>query len=67
LQARVANGEILTSSFQVSALEWWTQGYTFHTDMRVLELDACDAILVYDWLKSHSSMVYHWEIKTLKF
>lgn len=48
-------------------MEWWTQGYTFHTDMKVLELGAYDATLGYDWLKSHNPMVCHWEYKTLEF
>jgi hypothetical protein len=67
VQARVENGEILRSDTQVQNMEWWTQGYTFHSDMRVLELAAYDAILWYDWLKQHSPMVCHWEMKTLEF
>jgi hypothetical protein len=35
--------------------------------MRVLDLAAYDAILGYDWLKQHSHMVCHWELKTLEF
>jgi hypothetical protein len=42
-------------------------GYTFHIDMRVLNIGAYDAILGYDWLKSHSPMIYHWELKTIEF
>jgi hypothetical protein len=70
LQVRVANGGgggILSSSTQVSSMEWWAQGHTFHTDMRVLDLTAYDAILGYDWLRSHSPMVCHWELKTMEF
>jgi hypothetical protein len=43
------------------------QVYTLHTDMRVLEMSAYDAILSYDWLKTHSPMICHWELKTLEF
>jgi hypothetical protein len=67
MRFRVANGEIIPSTTQVSALEWWTQGYTFHIDMRVLQLGAYNAILGYDWLRAHSPMVCHWELKTLEF
>jgi hypothetical protein len=64
---RVANGQTLQSSLYVPALEWWAQGHTFHTDMRVLNIGAYDAILGYDWLSAHSPMIYHWELKTLEF
>jgi hypothetical protein len=32
----------------VVALEWWAQGYIFHTNMRVIDLGSYDAILCYD-------------------
>jgi hypothetical protein len=35
--------------------------------MRVLQLGAYDAILGYDWLKAHSPVVCHWELKTVEF
>ena len=35
--------------------------------MKVLDMEAYDAILGYDWLSSHSPMTYHWEHKTLEF
>jgi hypothetical protein len=67
MQVRVANGKRLASSQQVKALKWWSQGYTFSTNMRVLQLGAYDAILGYDWLKAHSPVVCHWELKTMEF
>jgi hypothetical protein len=67
LPVRVANGEVLRPSCMVAVLEWWAQGFTFHTDMRVLNIAAYDAILGYDGLKKHSPMVCHWELKTMEF
>jgi hypothetical protein len=67
IQVRVANGDTLMSSTSVNGLEWWAQGYTFYTDMRVLELKAYDAILGYDWLRQHSPMICHWDLKTMEF
>jgi hypothetical protein len=67
VQVRVANGEVLSSDHQVKELEWWAQGYTFHTTMRVLEMGAYDAILGYDWLSTHDLMVCHWDRKLLYF
>jgi hypothetical protein len=66
IQVRV-NGETLLSDSKVAALEWCAQGYTFHTDMSVVDMGAYDAILGYDWLRVHSPMVCHWELKTQKF
>uniref|UniRef100_A0A0A9AXC3 Uncharacterized protein n=1 Tax=Arundo donax TaxID=35708 RepID=A0A0A9AXC3_ARUDO len=66
-QVKVANGEMLVSNSQIKGLEWWTQGQTFHTDMKVLELGAYDAILGMDWLKPRSPMNCHWEQKTIEF
>ena len=35
---KVANGETLRSDQMVHSLEWWADGHTFRTNMRVLEL-----------------------------
>jgi hypothetical protein len=35
--------------------------------MRVLDIGVYDAILGYDWLKSHSPMICHWKLKTIEF
>jgi hypothetical protein len=67
IRVRVANGETMLSAHRMPAMEWWAQGFTFRTDMRVLEMAAYDAVLGYDWLKTHSPMVCHWEFKTLEF
>jgi hypothetical protein len=67
IQVQVANGDKLQSNMYVPSLELWAQGHTFHTNTRVLELAAYDAVLGYDWLKTHNPMVCHWELKTLEF
>jgi len=65
-QVKVANGEILITERMIPNLQLWCQGFTFHTDMRVLDLGAYDAIILgIDLLKQHSPMNYHWEEKTL--
>jgi hypothetical protein len=35
--------------------------------MRVLELEAYDTILGYDWLKKHNPMSCHWDLKIMEF
>jgi endonuclease YncB( thermonuclease family) len=42
---KVANGDTLIYDKQVLGMEWWIQGHTLETDMKVLELVAFDAIL----------------------
>jgi hypothetical protein len=48
IRVRVANGETMLSAHRMPAMEWWAQGFTFRTDMRVLEMAAYDAVLGYD-------------------
>jgi hypothetical protein len=64
---RVANGETLMTNAMVPQMEWWCQGHTFQSDMKVLDLEAFDAILGYDWLQQYSPMICHWNNKTLSF
>lgn len=66
-QVKVANGETLISDKCVLGLQWWCQGHTFTSDMRVLDLPAYDAILGYDWLTEHSPILHNWEAKTMQF
>lgn len=66
-QVKVANGENMISDKCVPQLRWWCNGHTLITDMRVLDLGANDAILGYDWLKSHSPMNCDWEKRVLQF
>ena len=67
LPVKVANGEMLMSQEQVSGLTWWTQGQTFTTDMRILDLGAYDAILGVNWLKQFGRMTIDWAEKYLSF
>jgi hypothetical protein len=67
VRVKVANGEFMLSSKRVAALEWWVEGHTYASNMRILDLEAYDAILGYDWLKSHSPMECDWDNKVLTF
>jgi hypothetical protein len=66
-QVKLPSGEILTYDHMVPKLEWWANGHTLQSDMKVLPLGPYDAILGYGWLKMHSPMICHWEDKTLQF
>uniref|UniRef100_A0ACD5TK75 Uncharacterized protein n=1 Tax=Avena sativa TaxID=4498 RepID=A0ACD5TK75_AVESA len=67
VSVKVANGQYMTSDSQVTGLQWWTQGHTFNTDMRILDIGAYDAILGMDWLKLQGKMECDWEGKSLSF
>jgi len=66
-KVRVANGDILISDKCVPGLQWWIQGYSFVTPMRVLDMPAYDDILVFDWLSANSPITHHWDNKTMSF
>lgn len=51
----------------ISGVQWWLQGHTFTTDMRLLELGAYDGVLGMDRLEQFSPMTCHWLNKTLTF
>ena len=51
----------------VPSLEWWSNGHTLVTDMKVLDLPTYDAILGYDWLSSNSPMTCDWANKAIQF
>jgi len=63
----LANGETLISDKYVPKLEWWVQGYSFFTDMRVLDFGAYDCILGFDLLKQFSPITHHWENRIMEF
>jgi hypothetical protein len=67
VSVKIANGEFLECDRMVPQLQWWAQGHTFQTDMRVLPLGGYDAILGVDWLKQWGDMRCNWAMKTLKF
>jgi hypothetical protein len=56
VRVKVANGEFLLSNRRVPNLEWWAGGHLYSSNVRVLDLEAYDAILGYDWLRGHNPM-----------
>ena len=53
----VANGGKLTTTYAVTGLNWWTQGHTFSTDLKVLNIQCYDIILGMEWLEEFSQML----------
>ncbi|WVZ63633.1 hypothetical protein U9M48_013248 [Paspalum notatum var. saurae] len=66
-KVKLANGTEVISNQAIPDFEWWCQGHTFHTHMKVLPLGSYDAILGYDWLESFSPMECDWKNRTLTF
>jgi hypothetical protein len=67
VQVKVASGHKMICNSMVRNVEWWSHGHFYHTDMRVLPLEAFDAILGYGWLMQHSPMECDWVHKVLQF
>ena len=56
VQVTMANGNILKSNKHITGVTWWTQGHTFSTTARVLDIKCYDMVLGMDWLEHHSPM-----------
>lgn len=67
VSVQVANGDQIVTKGIITNMEWWSQGHTFHWDMKVIDIGAYDAILGYDWLAAHSPMVCDWKAKSISF
>ena len=54
-------------TYEVRNLEWWIQGTTFSSDLKVVPLGGYDAILGMDWLSQWGAMTCHWQERWLEF
>jgi hypothetical protein len=62
---RVADGSVIQAKAEILQAEWFLQGYSFHSDLRVLKLQSFDMIIDMDWLERFSPMQIHWAEKWL--
>jgi hypothetical protein len=67
LKVKVASGDYMYCDKMVKNMQWWLQGHTFETDMRVLHLGGYDVILGMDWLEQWGLMTCEWEQKWIEF
>jgi hypothetical protein len=56
LRVKVADGAELLCTSEVPACQWWSQGYQFCCDLKILPLGSFDIILGMDWLEYYSPM-----------
>ncbi|XP_071683515.1 uncharacterized protein [Lolium perenne] len=66
VSVKLPNEQSLHCDSLVPDFTWWTQGETFHTPMRMLNIGAYDAILGVDWLKRHGPIKGDWITKKIK-
>ncbi|CAN6212014.1 unnamed protein product [Urochloa humidicola] len=67
VQVTVADGAKLTCTQAVQEVTWWTQGNTFSSEAKVIDIKYYDMILGMDWLEQHSPMWVHWRRKKMRF
>lgn len=67
LTVKIADGGTLTCNQEMSSCEWWVQGVSFCTDLKVLPLSGYDVILGMDCLEANCPMTVHWRHKLLTF
>ena len=67
VQVKIADGGILTCDNELVNCEWWCQGTTFCSNLKVLPLGGYDVIIGMDWLQSHTPMRVDWLGKRMAF
>jgi hypothetical protein len=67
MQVRVANGQILNCTHEVTTCPMWIGGYAFKLPLKILPLHCYDVILGIDWLEQHSPMEVNWKEKWMSF
>lgn len=63
----VADGSRMLSQGKCPQFTWTLQGETFSTEMRLLKLGGCDAVLGIQWLKELSHVTFDFQLMTLSF
>jgi hypothetical protein len=57
---KVANGDILLSSAEMLKVEWFLQGHSFQSDLKLISPQCFDMIVGMEWLERYSPMKVHW-------
>ncbi|CAD6232454.1 unnamed protein product [Miscanthus lutarioriparius] len=60
ISVRLADGGTMQCTEELSAAEWSVQGYSFHSNFKILPLSSFDMIVGMDWLEAFSLMKIHW-------
>jgi hypothetical protein len=63
----VANGGSMQCTAELVSAEWSVQGYSFHSNLKILPLTSFDMIVGMDWLEAFSPMKIHWLQRWISF
>jgi hypothetical protein len=63
ISVRLADGGTLNCSANIPSVEWSTNGYSFHSALKILPMGSFELILGMDWLADFSPMKVHWQQK----
>ncbi|GJW80097.1 putative nucleotidyltransferase, ribonuclease H [Tanacetum coccineum] len=63
LDVSVANGNMMSSTYECKGFTWVFQGITYSTDVMILPLGGCDMVLGIQWLATLGDI--QWNFKTL--
>lgn len=67
MQVCVADGYKMICNERCKKFEWGTQGHKFCTDMRLIPLKGCNAVLGVQWLKTLGDCMFNFNTLTLSF
>ena len=63
----IADGRVLSCSMEIPNCDWYVQGHSYKTTLKLLPLGNYDVILGMDWLELHSPMKIDWVQKWIEF
>lgn len=58
LTVTITNDSFLRCDSHCPKLTWFIQGLEFQADLRILKLERCDVVLVVDWLRVYSPILF---------
>lgn len=63
VSVKVADGSAIVCSSELAVVEWSMQGFSFHSNLKILPLCIYDLNLGMDWLEAFSPMKINWQQK----
>lgn len=63
----LADGASMRCTEEIVSAEWSVQGYSFHSNLKILPLSCFDMIVGMDWLEAFSPMKIHWLQRWMSF
>lgn len=67
LKVVVVDGFKIASDAKCKQFTWCTQGHKFNTEMQLLDLKGCDAVLGIQWLKTLKDCIFNFQELRMSF